>query len=125
MLEKLRAKSERAKRIISLGFTIAVFSGILFVWISSWGAQSQSEEIQSKAESPLASFSSMWDGLVMDVKDIISGAPSFTTNSATLATTTPSLAATSTDNFDVSGVVVIDPSEGTTTVTNPSSSLSK
>ena len=125
MLEKLRAKSERAKKIISLGFTIAVFSGILFVWISSWGAQSQSEEIQSKAESPLASFSSMWDGLVMDVKDIISGAPSFTTNNATLATTTPSLATSSTNDFDTSGVVVIDHTEGTTTVTNPSSSFSK
>ena len=125
MLEKLRAKSERAKKIISLGFTLAVFSGILFVWISSWGAQSQSEEIQSKAESPLASFSSMWDGLVMDVKDIISGTPSFTTNNTTPSTTTQSLVATTTNDFDISGVVVIDPSESTTTVTSPSSPASK
>lgn len=123
MLEKLRAKPDHFKKAFSLALTILIFSGILFVWVTSWDARSNQDTTLEKTASPVASLSSMIDGLVLDFKDFMSSTPSFVKNGTTLATSTPSLEATSTDNFDMSGVVVIDPSASTTV--NSSSSLLK
>ena len=108
MFEKLRAKSERVKKGISLGLTIFIFSGILFVWISSLDARRNEEAILAKTASPVASFTSLFDGLVLDFRDMMSGVPSFAKHGASPATSTVPLTTTSTDNFDLSGVVIID-----------------
>ena len=51
MLEKLRKKPEHIKKSISLVFTIVIFTGILFVWLSSWDARSRVGETREKTRS--------------------------------------------------------------------------
>lgn len=108
MLEKLRAKPDHFKKSLSLILTIIIFSGILFVWISSWDARMRDQEIRDKTVSPIVGVTSMFDGLVAGFKEKISGTPSFVENSGTTTV------ATSTDSFDLSGVVVLDQSATTT-----------
>ncbi len=111
MLEKLRAKPDHIKKGISLAFTIVVFTGIVLVWMSSWDAQQQEDTVREKTVSPLSGFSAMIDGLTLSIKDALSGTPSFVETNGRSGTTTQ---ATSTGNFDVSGVVIIDQSTTTT-----------
>ena len=109
MLEKLRAKSDHFKRSFSLVLTIVVFSGILFVWLSSLDARNTENETRDKTVAPLAGISAMLDGFQLSIKDMMSGAPTFVEKNNTPATTTALTVAT-TSSFDLSGVVVIDPS---------------
>lgn len=106
MLQKLREKPHHIKQSISLGITIVIFSAILFVWVSSRDARSREIEVREKTVSPVDGVSVMFDGFLSGLKDRTSKALS--PNKET-ATTTP------TDDFDLSGVVVIDPSLATTT----------
>lgn len=116
MLEKLRAKSDHFKKSFSLAFTIIIFSGVVFVWLSSSDARNTESETRDKTVAPLAGISAMLDGFQLSIKDMMSGAPTFAgTNGAPIATTTALTVATSSANFDLSGVVVIDPATATTT----------
>ena len=114
MLEKLRAKPYHTKKSIALGLTIAIFSIILFVWISSWDARSNGDEIRQKTVSPLSGFTTMFEGFMSGARDSFSDVPSYIENTPSVATST----ATSTTSFNVSDVVVIDPSVSTTTATS-------
>ena len=108
MLEKLRAKPDHVKKSISLVFTIVVFGGILFVWLSSWDAQQTETDVREKTASPVSSFTTMIDGLVSSVRDAISGAPTVFETLGKSATSTTAGSATSTNNIDLSGIVIID-----------------
>ncbi len=107
MLEKLRAKPDHIKKSISLTMTIVIFSGILFVWVSSWDARMNKGEIREKTVSPLSGITTMFQDIVTDVKTGISSTPSYVENPAVSPDTTASSTATS--EFDLSGIVVIDP----------------
>ncbi len=113
MLEKLRAKPDHIKKNVSLFLTTLIFCGILFVWVSSWDARMHDEENRNKTLSPIAGVMSMFDGLVANFNDKISGAPSYI-DLGGVATSTTSSTATSSNNFDISGVVVIDASATST-----------
>lgn len=106
MLQKLREKPHHIKQSISLGITIVIFSAILFVWVSSRDARSREVEVREKTVSPVDGVSVMFDGFLSGLKDRTSSALSPKKETATT---------TSTDDFDLSGVVVIDPSLSTTT----------
>ena len=99
MLETLRAKPHHIKQSISLAITIIVFSAILFVWVSSRDARSREIEVKEKTVSPVDGVSAMFDGFLSGFKERMSG------GNETKETDTT---ATSTDDFDLSGVVVID-----------------
>ena len=114
MLEKLRAKPYHTRRKIAFGLTIAIFSIILFVWISSWDARSSGNEIREKTVSPLSGFSTMFEGFMSGTRDSVSPVPSYVQNTPSVVTST----GTSPLSFDASGVVVIDPSMSTTTATS-------
>lgn len=102
MLEKIRAKPHHIKQSISLAVTIVIFSAILFVWVSSRDARSREIEVRAKTVSPVDGVSAMFDGFMSGFKERMSGAP------------TTAKQATTTDNFDLSGVVIIDPSGSST-----------
>ena len=105
MLEKLRAKPDHIKKSTSLILTIVIFSGILFVWLSSWDARNRGGETRDKTLSPVASFGEVFRGVISDVQDSISGAPSYVESRRGITASTTS--STSTNNFDMSGVVII------------------
>ena len=106
MLETLRAKPNHIKQSVSLALTIVIFSAILFVWVSSRDARSREVEVREKTVSPVDGVSVMFDGFLSGLKDRTSSALSPKKETST---------STSTDDFDLSGVVVIDPSIATTT----------
>lgn len=108
LLTRLRAKPDHIKKSVSLILTVIIFSGVLFVWVSSWDARMRDQEIRDKTVSPMAGMALMFDGFVSGFKDRISGVSSPVENgeAATLAT--------STDSFDLSGVVVLDASASST-----------
>ncbi|MFZ2303585.1 MAG: hypothetical protein WAV98_02210 [Minisyncoccia bacterium] len=106
MLQKLREKPHHIKQSISLALTLVIFSGILFVWVSSRDARSRGIEVREKTVSPVDGVSVMFDGFLSGLKDRTSSAFSQKKEATT---------ATSTDDFDISGVVIIDPSLGATT----------
>ena len=116
MLEKLRSKPHHIKQGLSLAFTIFIFCGILFVWVSSWDARVRDKEVRGKTVSPVTGITSMFDGLVSGLKEKMSGTPSFVETDGKATGTAPLVTATSTDVFDLSGVVIIDPSKGATKV---------
>ena len=105
MLEKIRAKPHHVRQSISLAITIVIFSAILFVWVSSRDARSREVEVRAKTVSPVDGVSAMFDGFLSGIKERMSGANK-TSGNATIST--------STDNFDLSGVVIVDPSATTT-----------
>lgn len=105
MLENLRSKPNHVKQSISLAITIVIFSAILFVWVSSRDARSREIEVRAKTVSPLDGVSSMFEGFLSGFNERMYGA------SKANGTATTS---TSTSNFDLSGVVIIDPSATTT-----------
>lgn len=111
MLEKLRSKPHHIKQGLSLAFTIFIFSGILFVWVSSWNARARDKEVRGKTVSPVTGITSMFGGLVSGFKDKMSGTPSFVETDGKATSTAPLVTATSTDIFDLSGVVIIDPAK--------------
>jgi hypothetical protein len=110
MLERLRAKPHHIKQHLSLVITIVIFSGIVFVWWSSRDARDHELEVQAKTVTPLDGFLSMFDGLVQGFKANVFEISSVATSTAS-----------STSDFDLSQVVVIDPSVqagGATTTQN-------
>lgn len=107
MLETLRAKPHHIKQSISLAITVVVFSAILFVWVSSRDARSREIEVREKTVSPVDGVSAMFDGFLSGFRERMSGANKTKGTDAT---------ATSTDTFDLSGVVIIDPSASGTKV---------
>ena len=102
MLQKLREKPHHIKQSISLAITIVIFSAILFVWVSSRDARSREVEVREKTVSPVDGVSVMFDGFLSGFKERMSGASSREKQ------------ATTTDSFDLSGVVIIDSSATTT-----------
>ncbi|MBI3634170.1 MAG: hypothetical protein HY228_00950 [Candidatus Yonathbacteria bacterium] len=124
MLEKLRSKPDHIKKIISFILTTVIFSVIVFVWVSSWDARSQSDSSREKTISPLSSFVNMGQGIISDVKDKISSMPSYTENINPFASSTPlkeTDLASSTSDFNISGMVIIDPT--TNSANTPSLNL--
>ncbi len=116
MLEKLRAKPDHIKEIISIVLSTLIFSVIAFVWLSSWDARNSGVETREKTLSPLGSLNVFFHGTVSDFRKNISDAPSYLDNNTSeLGTSIPS--ATSSSGFDMSGVVVIDSMSTTTTAT--------
>lgn len=108
MLEKLRAKPDHIKQSIAIVLTIIIFCGILFVWVSSWDARSRDQEVRDKTVSPLSGVTSMFDGLISGLKGKIVNtrfSPEINNVGAV---------STSTDNFDISGVVIIDSTASST-----------
>lgn len=112
MLEKLRAKPNHIKQGISLAITVVIFSGILFVWWSSRDARSRELEVREKTVSPVDGVGAMFDGFMSGFKERMSSATSLDTLGGRQQV------ATSTDNFDFSGIVIIDPSSTTTKATS-------
>ncbi|MFZ2707204.1 MAG: hypothetical protein WAY88_03675, partial [Minisyncoccia bacterium] len=67
-------------------------------------------EVRDKTVSPISGVTSMFDGFISGFKEKVSSGPTILkTNDATVV-------ATSTDLFDISGVVIIDASGSTTKV---------
>lgn len=112
MLEKLRSKPSHIKQIISILLTLVLSSGILFVWVSSWDARESELSVRENTVSPIDGVASMFDGFMSGFKERMSEFSSF--GDTNTKTTMP----TSTDNFDLSGVVIIDPSATTTLPTS-------
>ena len=108
MLKKIRAKPDHIKQRVAFALTLFIFCGILLVWITSLDARSRDQEVRSKTVSPINGVTSMFEGFVSGVKEqmLSKQSASKTNDSATTAT--------STDNFDLSSVVVIDPLASTT-----------
>lgn len=113
MLETLRAKPDHVKKSISLVLTIVIFGGILFVWVSSWDAQQTETDVREKTASPISSFTTMIDGLVSSVKDVLSGAPTVVETLGKSNSPAATSSATSTNSVDLSGVVIIDAATST------------
>lgn len=122
LLEKLRAKPEHTKIVVSLVTTVVIFGGVLFVWLSSWDARSQEGDTRSKTVAPLTGLSAMFDGFQLFVSDLISGVPQYVKMNELAPTSTPMSTTTAVGNFDLSGVVVIDT---VSTTTASSSSVTK
>lgn len=106
MLETLRAKPNHIKQIVSLVITIVIFSAILFVWVSSRDARSRELEVREKTVAPVDGVSAMFAGFMDGFKERMSTAPALEKPAVTASTTT--------DTFDLSGVVIIDPSSTST-----------
>ncbi len=110
MLEKLRSKPDHIKKTFSLVLTIIIFSIIVFVWVSSRENQSQ-KNVSMNAMSPLASLVEMMSEVISEAKERVSGMPSYTENINGTATNTPAKkdsVASSTTDFNISGIVIID-----------------
>ncbi len=108
MLETLRAKPSHVKQIVSISITVVIFSAILFVWVSSRDARSRELEVRDKTVSPISGVTSMFDGFISGFKEKVSSGP------AILKTNDSKAVATTTDTFDLGGVVVIDPTGSST-----------
>lgn len=119
LLIRIRAKPNHIKQSISIVITIVIFSGILFVWWSSRDARSRELEVREKTVSPVDGVSAMFDGLVAGFKERMSNAPAFGEVSKQAATST------ATDTFDISGVVIIDPSASSSRVVATSTAKTK
>lgn len=118
MLEKLREKPNHIKQSISLAITIVIFSGILFIWFSSRDARSRELEVRGMTVSPVDGVGVMFDGFVSGFKEKLSSQESsFDTEKQGEEAVTP------TDDFDISGVVVLDLSATTSSATATSSGL--
>ena len=110
MLEKLRAKPDHVKKSIAFAITVVIFSAIVAVWWSSFDARQNGKEAQGKALSPLGGVSQVFQGIVSDVQDSFSRIPSYgESKNATTTNTTETVVSTTTSGFDMSGVVIIDP----------------
>lgn len=114
MLEKLRAKPEHTKLVVSLVTTVVIFGGILFVWLSSWDARSQEDSTRTKTVAPLTGLGTMFDGFQLFVSDLISGVPQYVKMNETISSSTATTTV-ATNNFDLSGVVIIDAASSTAT----------
>ena len=118
MLKKIREKPHHIKQSISLAVTIVIFSAILFVWWSSRDARSREIEVREKTVSPVEGVSSMFDGFLSGFKEKMWSTPTLEKNNGQTST--------STDTFDLSGVVIIDPTvniEQTTKATTTGTGL--
>ena len=109
MLETLRSKPNHIKQTISIVLTVVIFSAIVFVWISSREARLREVEVRGKTVSPLGGVSLMFQGVFSDFKLKMSEVPSFDTINSGAATSSLS------DDFEFSGVMVIDATTGTST----------
>jgi hypothetical protein len=107
MLTTLREKPHHIKQIVSFVITVVIFSGIVFVWWSSRDARSRELEVQEKTVSPISGVTSMFDGFVANFIDKIKE-----------SSTNTSLGATSTQEFDLDQVMIIDPTATATIATS-------
>jgi hypothetical protein len=112
MLEKLRAKPDHIKRSIALGLALVIFSIILFIWITSSDARTEGAVVRDKTVSPVSGVTSVFGDFFSGFKEKISRS-SVNAGDSTLATTTQ-------NTFDLSGVVVIDPIATSTRVASSS-----
>jgi len=69
MLKKIREKPHHIKRNIAFGLTVVIFSGILFVWVSSRDARAREAEIREKTVSPMDGLVTMFDGFTKGMKE--------------------------------------------------------
>lgn len=114
MLKRIQAKPEHVKKRISLALTIVIFSGIVFVWMSSWSARTISDESREKTASPTESFNEVFSGIVSEIKSKIADTPFFGSSveridSNTVGTENVGWQATSSvPVLDLSRAVIID-----------------
>ena len=113
ILEKLRSKPEKVKRGIALVVSAIIFCLIFVVWISSRNADTS--PTVNETLSPLSGFVTIFQNFITDVKNI-GQTPGYgnveTQGTATTTTVMPNIA-TSTQNIDTSGIVIIDSSTTT------------
>ena len=109
MLNKIREKPDHIKHSLAIAITIVIFSCIVFVWWSSRDARTNEVEIREKTVSPVAGVAAMFDGFMLSVKERVLGDGE---NKA------PEPTSTTTDSFDISGVVIIDHFVSSTTKQN-------
>lgn len=109
MLDKIREKPDHIKHSLAIAITIVIFSCIVFVWWSSRDARTNEVEIREKTVSPVDGVSAMFDGFMSSVKERVLGDGE---------KKTPEPTSTTTDSFDISGVVIIDSSVATSTIQN-------
>ncbi len=115
MLKKLREKPDHIKQIIALVVAIVISAIIFAVWWSSFSARQNGEEAREKTLSPIAGFTEVFQGVVSDVKNSISGMPSYVENTVGQEAETTSTTTFGTKpTFDFSGVVIIDSSASST-----------
>lgn len=111
MLKRIQAKPKHIKKRISFALTLAIFSGIVFVWLSSWNARTTSDDSREKTASPTESFREVFAGIISDAKSKILMNTSFYEEREESVETSATVLwqATSTSTaFDMSGVVIID-----------------
>lgn len=115
LLTRLRAKPPHVKQSIAVILTLIIFCVILFIWITSFDARTQSAEIRSTIVSPITGVSSLFESFFSGLKETISTAQL----NPTATTTNNTVSATS--SFDLSGVVIIDPtaSSGKAIISTP------
>lgn len=105
MLQKLRAKPTHIKKSIALVVTIIIFSGIVFVWLSSWDMRLGGSGGKGSALSPIEGFKELFREAMTEAQSSATDLPAYKEafHQATR------IIASSSEPFDVSGVVVIDP----------------
>lgn len=113
MLKKIREKPHHEKQIIAGIITVILFFGIVFIWWSSRDARSRELEVQAKTVSPIDGVTSMFSGFVSGFKEKMANTP---TKEITETTTRATEKV-----FDLSGVVIIDPSSSVATTTEATS----
>ena len=116
MFEQLRAKPEPVGKQLALGVTIILFGIIFFVWFSSWDARTTKDKAPEKTASPTASFGTVFQGFVTEVKDKIQLFSPQSSQGTPEETTEGKLPA-ATSTFDISGIIVIDRSHASSTET--------
>lgn len=121
MLKKIQAQPEHVRQKISFVLTLVIFVMIFFIWLSSWGARTASEDSRERTASPLESVKEIFSGTVSDVKDEIANAPFLGEylhlkegGISTAEVSAGEEATSSSPIFDASGVVIIDRIASTT-----------
>ena len=113
MFKKIQEKPENVKKRISLILTLVIFGAIVFVWLSSWGARTNTNESRARTASPIESFKEIFTGGISDISNTITSNEFFGGGKEEIGTdTVPPVVeqrpASSSSRFDMDGVVIID-----------------
>ncbi len=104
MLKKIRQKPDHVKASISLGLSLAIFSVIVLVWVSSFQARGQGAIVKEKTVSPLAGMFSVLRGFTADIKQSYQEI----TPADFLEPREESTLPVAWDPFDTEGMVIVD-----------------
>lgn len=114
MFKKIQEKPENVKKRISLILTLVIFGAIVFVWLSSWGARTNTNESRAQTASPIESFKEIFTGGISDISNSIINTEFFGGGTEDIGTdivlppVVEQRPASSSSRFDMSGVVIID-----------------